>query len=106
MDLRRLNLLLGEQTARRIAGRLGISGSELSRYRRGQRTPRLATFRALCQALDVSADWLLGLDRDEFHGKPPEVVLSPKQQRILDQAARDLQRLVKETTGRSGSADI
>lgn len=43
-----------------LAFRIGQHPSLVSHYENGSRMPSLANLVALCDALDVSADWLLG----------------------------------------------
>ena len=39
-----------------------VSWNSILDYRRGEKHPGFDTLAALCKALDVSADWMLGLD--------------------------------------------
>ncbi len=50
-------------TQKEIAHRLGINPSTVSKYIRLDKYPSLDTFANLCQILDVSADYILGLDK-------------------------------------------
>lgn len=50
-----------------VDGRTEIKAIEravasISRYERGERMPKVDRLRQLCLALDVSADWLIGID--------------------------------------------
>ncbi len=44
-----------------IAARVGVSPEMITQYKTTKKLPRLDTFAALCRALDVSADEILGL---------------------------------------------
>lgn len=45
-----------------IAQRVGVSPEMITQYCTTKKLPRLDTFVKLCQVLDVSADYLLGLN--------------------------------------------
>ncbi|MBS1399341.1 MAG: helix-turn-helix transcriptional regulator [Firmicutes bacterium] len=44
-----------------IARRVGVSPEMITQYCTTKKLPRLDTFARLCQVLDVSADYLLGI---------------------------------------------
>ena len=44
-----------------IARRVGVSPEMITQYCKTKKLPRLDTFARLCQVLDVSADYLLGI---------------------------------------------
>ena len=44
-----------------IAGRVGVSPEMITQYMTTKKLPKLDTFAALCRALDLSADYILGL---------------------------------------------
>lgn len=46
---------------RQLAEKTYITQTTVSRYITGQRTPDANNLKDICLALDVSADWLLGL---------------------------------------------
>lgn len=48
---------------RQVSEETGIAYNTVLCYRRGARNPTMHTIVALCRCLDVSADWLLGLER-------------------------------------------
>lgn len=43
-----------------LAEEAGIGPATVSRLERGVIEPRVETLRALCEAFDVTADWLIG----------------------------------------------
>lgn len=43
-----------------LAKKLGITKATMSMYKHGKAVPTLETFAAMCEYLDVSADFLLG----------------------------------------------
>jgi len=47
-----------------FAEQAGIMGATLSRYELGSLYPSLRTLLRLCDALPVTADWLLGLSEE------------------------------------------
>ena len=59
----RLNQLLQESdlTREEFAKRCQVSGSALTNYLNGSRTPDAAKIKPICEEFSVSADWLLGL---------------------------------------------
>lgn len=46
-----------------LSERCGLSGKMVGLYERGERMPNIRTVKALCEELDVSADWLLGIKK-------------------------------------------
>lgn len=48
-------------TVSELAKRVGVSQEMITQYYTTKKLPRLDTFIRLCKALDVSADYLLGL---------------------------------------------
>ena len=48
-------------TCAEIAGRVGVSPEMITQYCTTKKLPALDTFAKLCEVLDVSADYLLGL---------------------------------------------
>ena len=46
-----------------LARRVGVSSEMITQYCTTQKLPRLDTFARLCQVLDVSADYILGIDK-------------------------------------------
>jgi transcriptional regulator with XRE-family HTH domain len=60
---RRLDRLLKRQhiSSTDLAKTLGVAQATVSRYRSGERAPDPNTLAAICRAVGVSADYLLGL---------------------------------------------
>lgn len=52
-------------TLKSIAEQIGVSPEMVTRYCTTKKLPRLDTFALLCKALDVSADYILGLSEIE-----------------------------------------
>lgn len=48
-------------TTAEIARRVGVSPEMITQYTTTKKLPNLDTFAALCKALDVSADYILGI---------------------------------------------
>ena len=46
-----------------LARRVGVSSEMITQYCTTKKLPRLDTFVRLCQVLDVSADYILGIDK-------------------------------------------
>ena len=44
-----------------LAGKTGIAYNTILAYMRGDRNPTMFNIVSLCRALDISADWLLGI---------------------------------------------
>lgn len=53
-------------TQTEIAKRLGVSQQTVSHYVKGNKLPALDTFANLCIILDVTADYLLGLENFDY----------------------------------------
>ena len=60
--LERLAVLLDGRNARQVAHELGISASQLSRIRTGDRGLHAQLILRICEHFRVSSDWLLGID--------------------------------------------
>ncbi len=56
----RLRSRLGQRV---LSERCGLSGNMVGRYERGERIPNALTVKVICEELDVSADWLLGVKK-------------------------------------------
>ena len=62
----------------RQAEEMGIGAADLCKYRQGQHTPEVFNLRKLCEYYDVSADWLIGIERDDWIGMDAERALAKK----------------------------
>jgi len=56
-NIRRLN----DMTQIELAVRANLQPSHISHFESGRRTPSIHSLRAICRALEVQADYLLGL---------------------------------------------
>lgn len=54
--------LAAGRTQTRLAAVTGLDATAISHFETGRRTPCARNLRTLCVHLNVSADWLLGLD--------------------------------------------
>ncbi len=54
-------LLASKLTIQQFADMIGVSPEMVTQYYTTKKLPKLDTFTKICQALDVSADYLLGL---------------------------------------------
>ncbi len=61
----RLRTLRGELKQAEFARKVGIAQNTYSRYESGERIPDIEVLARLAARLDVSADWLLGLDNKD-----------------------------------------
>lgn len=52
---------LSGMTTRELGEKVGVSNEMITQYYTTSKMPSLETFEKLCRALDVSADYLLGL---------------------------------------------
>jgi transcriptional regulator with XRE-family HTH domain len=57
----RLREAIGDRTHRQVCAAIGKSRRALTGWLAGENQPTVRTIVALCRTLDVSADWLLGL---------------------------------------------
>lgn len=55
-------LKLSGLSQKEFARKINVSEVSVSRYVNGSREPNVETLRNICKALDVTADWLLGLE--------------------------------------------
>ena len=55
-----------------LARSVGLQAAAVSKYEKNQSSPNVETLTAICKVLSVSADWLLGLPRD--NGEPDPLV--------------------------------
>lgn len=53
---------LRQLTTVEFAKQIGVSPEMVTQYITTKKLPKLDTFKRICQALDVSADYLLGLE--------------------------------------------
>ena len=51
-------------TQQQLADRIGCPRNTLQCWETGRRSPGCETLAELCRAMDVSADWLLGLSKE------------------------------------------
>ena len=63
-NLRLVGLRVSKGLTQSDAGALceGMSGTQISHYESGRREPTLTNLRQIAIGLEVSADWLLGLE--------------------------------------------
>lgn len=60
------------KTQREVANMCGTNEASYRRYELGSRTPTCEYIALIADALDVSADWLLGLSSDpQIHSRIP-----------------------------------
>lgn len=62
----RCTMMLRNYSVPELAKNLYLSTNTLYSYRTGMRTPDIYTLRSLCIELNVTADFLLGLQEDIF----------------------------------------
>lgn len=59
-------LKLRDMKQRQLAHLTGITEATVSRYITGEREPKADAIYSICKALNISADWLLGLMEDQI----------------------------------------
>lgn len=52
-----------------LAKHIGVQAAAISKYEKGNTLPNVETLAKICNFLDVSADWLLGLERPVPEGE-------------------------------------
>lgn len=52
----------GKLTQKELAKRLNMDQSNITKWKKGENVPSLEVFFELCEILEVSADYLLGLE--------------------------------------------
>lgn len=52
---------ISKLTTVEIAQKIGVSSEMVTQYKTTKKLPKLDTFKKLCEVLDVSADYILGL---------------------------------------------
>ena len=55
-------IVLSKLTTVEIAKRVGVSSVMITQYKTTKKMPSLETFALLCKTLDVSANYILGLE--------------------------------------------
>lgn len=60
-DRIRYSLEIRDMKQKELAKLIGLSEVTLSRYVNNEREPRVKSIVAICKALGISADWLLGM---------------------------------------------
>lgn len=58
-------------TQGQVQARTKLHWTAIAHFEKGRRTPSLANLRRLCEALDVSADYLIGLSDDPIPRPKP-----------------------------------
>ena len=81
-------------TQEMLAEKLGVSPSFLGHIERGQRAASIETLVALCNALNVSPDYLLSASLDSYEYKMDDR-LSPKERMKLTELLRFAEEAVK-----------
>ena len=63
----RFNLALRQSliNQRELADKIGVCKQCISEYKSGRTFPSIQTLRLICEALEVSADYLLGLENED-----------------------------------------
>ena len=63
----RLNIALKQSSLnqQQIANKMGVCKQCVSEYKSGRTFPSIQTLRLLCEALEVSAEYLLGLENED-----------------------------------------
>ena len=63
----RLNLAMKQSPIKQqqLADKIGICKQTISGYKSGRIYPSIQTLRLICEALEVSADYLLGLENED-----------------------------------------
>lgn len=88
-----------------LARRINSDANTIYRYEKGQNDPSSTVLGQMADALEVTADWLLGLVEDQ-HSYLVEEALSPSERRLLA-AARNgsLRDMLKATLEMTDSDD-
>lgn len=73
---------------------LGISNVSYGAWERGDTEPSIEKLVKLCQFFDVTADWLIGMDKVNAAAKAPMIGRIAALKDEADQAAATLSRLV------------
>ncbi len=82
-----------------LANSIGIARQCITDYKSGKSFPSIQTLSALCRALDVSADYLLGLE-DETRARVPAGNVAPMGDALTEKEAAMLEafrQLLPET---------
>ena len=76
----RLRELRGKRTQTHMAKAMGVSQASYAQLETGRRHENLKRFADMCRALNVSADWLLGLDDQRKHLRLDSEITELRQQ--------------------------
>ena len=89
----RLRELRGMRTQQQMAEAVGVTQASYAQWETGRRHEKLKAFARMCRALNVSADWLLGLDDGRVHLRiDGELTELREQADALADNANDLRR--------------
>ena len=66
----RLRQLRGERSQREMAMLLNVEQASYAYYELGKRQPKLNDFTRICRVLNVSADWILGINDTQPQADP------------------------------------
>ena len=71
-----------------LAYRCGVDRSTISNYLNGKYVPKTEMLLKICEALDVSPEWLSGYEIDPDLAKPETMVLTPGEAKIIKNYAQ------------------
>ena len=91
----RLRQLRGNRSQFAMAKLLEISQGAYGYYETGKRQPKLDDFARICKALNVSADWLLGIES----ARRPDIVRVAELKSDVDRLVSDAARIKKGLDG-------
>ncbi len=88
----RLSAILHEKniTQKELAARINTTEATLSRYISGEREPKACVLAEIATALDLSSDYLLGIEKYKFDFKKAQKVLTENASVITKQEKRAL----------------
>lgn len=82
----------------------GITNVSISRYVNGQRVPKITEIIKIANALDVSCDFLLGID-DDFNGKESDTIYVKRALEYCEKAADTCNELCDKALKNIGHGD-
>ena len=98
----RLRELRGKRTQANMAEAIGVTQASYAQWETGRRHEKLKAFARMCRALNVSADWLLGLDDQRKHLRLDSEITELRQR--ADELVGNADRLRRQLAAVEGRA--
>ena len=97
----RIRALMAELrlTQAEFASRCGVKSSAVSHWLSGRNLPRAEELRSICNAFEVTADWMLGVEFAPMHRRDWSATDASFAERVAAEMLRDLPPEISEAVG-------